>query len=801
MQSTDEQNSQPNNSINDKVNIEKEQEKIKTEEKINYTAEVKKYLNINLSDKEYSDLITNNPDKIFENIDNKKIALMEALLFSRTPPSGKGEESDILNTKFELNEQRVINNDVKRTRVRESILVKDYQNYLELILTYYCKVKNIGYKQGLNEIFGPLILLKYKFPDIKLKKLFDIGEVFIDQFLPNYFYEKELFSLNSALGLFSILLRYHEPSVYNRLDSNEILPDMYATNWMMTLLSGKLKLYLLFDLWVEIIKIGDPLIMHFVLVSIIKSKRDMIINCEVTFLAALMTSLTITSHEELQKFLNMAKDLRSQTPYSFRILANKIGFLEKNNQNIKNTYELYKPRLIPAMPIFPLEILYITYKSKLDCVDPDCKNSKKKTAISSLDNSEYCIIEHEYESNTIMKFQDNLINNHICEKCDMHIEKNMKYVLLDLRILEYGKDNENIKTGFLPKMVNVDQEELKSEDFNEIISDRFVSERGLFHFIFLTSSTDFYTDFEKSFYKDNTTEEERMKQMFGLAKQTKADKELNLQDATKNLTLKEIYTLKEYDNMRKTLNSMQKLNFPYISFVYGGYKAVHEESFKRDIELLEHNEKYCILCKEMSMKKKKKEKINKKNSKKDNSKKEISNLLWEHKKKVKLSELNKIASDPNNYICYCTLKKYRDKIFDLGEQEQVSLVLIKEKHTLEMYKFDKKKDYDEILGDDSEKEQKKENNKYYDLGKEENDEEKKIMTLFEEIPLKNIMDIGPKPKYKNIINICFKEEITGKKSSKNKKQLNFQMYNMTLDFSSPMDSKAFIQNFKKLVNN
>ena len=63
------------------------------------------------------------------------------------------------------------------------------------------------------------------------------------------------------------------------------------------------------------------------------------------------------------------------------------------------------------------------------------------------------------------------------------------------------------------------------------------------------------------------------------------------------------------------------------------------------------------------------------------------------------------------------------------------------------------------------------------------------------------MDIGPKPKYKNIINICFKEEITGKKSSKNKKQLNFQMYNMTLDFSSPMDSKAFIQNFKKLVNN
>lgn len=44
----------------------------------------------------------------------------------------------------------------------------------------------------------------------------------------------------------------------------------------------------------------------------------------------------------------------------------------------------------------------------------------------------------------------------------------MKYILLDLRILEYGSfEDENEKTGFLPKMIMVEQNELKSDDFFE----------------------------------------------------------------------------------------------------------------------------------------------------------------------------------------------------------------------------------------------------------------------------------------------------------------------------------------------
>lgn len=784
------------NENKNKINIKEEDMKTK---RIFYSEEVKKYLKMNVQDEEYSKLVSEDPIQLFSTIDQIQLTMFEANLYKYISPSGKGNDEDILSVKLNREDQNVIKNDCKRTRVRESILIPDFKNTLEKIITYYCTTKNIFYKQGLNEIFGPLLLLKYKFPNLNLSKLYDIGEVFIDKFLPNYFYEKEFFSLKSALGLFVILLRYHEPSVYNRLDSLEILPEMYATNWVMTFLSAKIRLNVLYSYWDEIIKTGDPLILHFILVSIIKFKREMIINCDTNLLAGLMTALTISNKDEIKTIMNMAFELRTQTPYSFRILANKIGFLRTNNKHIKKNYEIYKPQSIPAMPIFPLEILSLTFKSGIECIDPECKNNRKKIAVSHLDNTEYEIIEHEeITTSPIFNFQSALSQYHFCEKCDMKIEKNIKYILLDLRILQYGgnqEDDDLDKTGFLPNMINVDQEELKSQEFSQVITDRFVPERGIYHFIFLTSSTDTFSEFESNFYFDNTTEEDRVKKMCGLLKQTKVDKELNLEDALKHLTAKQMFKLKEYDNMRNSLNHMQKENFPYVGYVYGGFNAIHEESYMQDIELINHNEKKCLLC--LEKKKKKKEKKKKKNN--EIKKDELTNELWSSQKKIKYEELNKLLKNSNNFVSLCTIDEYKGKVVDYN----ASIVLLEEKNCIEIYKFDKRKQYNDKLTDSYEEdiEQKKKNWSYYDLGKETGEQNKNIeLTLLEEIKITHILGIKPEPKNKNILNIIIKEEIKDKKLIK-KKGINYLQYLIKIDFPSTNDSKNFISSFKKLADN
>ena len=802
-----EDKSEPNK---EKSNKSENSEKNNSEKKvkINYFPIIKQYLTKNSEDKEYTFKIEQNPDSLFEKVDQARLIIWETFLYNISSPGRKNSDTDILCAILEREDQKVIKNDCKRTRVKESILVPGFRKILEAFLTYYCTSKEIHYKQGLNEVFGPLILLKYKFKSLKFSKIYDIGEVFIDLFLPNYFYEKDLYSLQSSFALFNILLKYHEPSVYNRLDSTEIKPEMYATSSITTLMTGKLKIDLVYELMEKIIKSQDPLIMHFILVALLIYQREMIINCDKTYLSGLMAALTITNFDELNSIFDLALKLREQTPYSYRILVNKIGFLKKNNKDIKRTYELYQPQTIPAMPIFPLEIFNITNRTSVECVDPECKNCKSNENNIENELKDYNDLiaqEDNRISDGFLKFQENL-ESHICEKCDMKIEKKFQNILLDLRILKYDeKDDDTEKTGFLPMMINVDQDELKSEDFSKIITNRFIVERGNYHFIFLTSSTDTFSEFESNFYMDNISELDKKKMMFGLIKQHKVDKELNLEDAQKNLTWKEIYKLKEYDNFRNTLKTMQKENFPYIGYVYGGFSEVHAESFKFNYELLFHNEQNCFLCQEKKVKRTKKKRKSRKEKKLEEViKNQISGNLWEHKTKIKYSKINDIYKGQNISLHFCILNKYKNKNYE-NDKIKVLITLLFDEFLMEFYQFEKQKEYNDVEVENDIKEKKRKTSEYYDLGKETEEEEKDTeLTLFEKISVLDIVSLNSDKQFKNIVNLTIRERAKEKEKEKDKKKskkLSINMFDMILDFSSVNDSKLFVNSFKTIINN
>ena len=146
-------------------------------------------------------------------------------------------------------------------------------------------------------------------------------------------------------------------------------------------------------------------------------------------------------------------------------------------------------------------------------------------------------------------------------------------------------------------MINISQEELKSLDFNEKIISRFLNQRGNYHFIFLSSETEQFINYEKNYYKDNITQEEQYQMLFGFLKPQQKERELNFAEAKKDLNMDQTFKLKEYDNMKKSIGSMIKNNFPYVSYVYGGYEQVHKESKRFKVELINHKKDKCYLCK------------------------------------------------------------------------------------------------------------------------------------------------------------------------------------------------------------
>jgi len=58
------------------------------------------------------------------------------------------EDSVILSTQCDLENQRVIRADAERTRGSENL----NKDKVEVLLTLYCKRNNLKYKQGLNEV-------------------------------------------------------------------------------------------------------------------------------------------------------------------------------------------------------------------------------------------------------------------------------------------------------------------------------------------------------------------------------------------------------------------------------------------------------------------------------------------------------------------------------------------------------------------------------------------------------------------------------------------------------------------------
>jgi len=252
------------------------------------------------------------------------------------------------------------------------------------------------------------------------------------------------------------------------------------------------------------------------------------------------------------------------------------------------------------------------------------------------------------------------------------------------------------------------------------------------------------------------SELDRKKMMFGLIKQHKIDKKLNLEDAQKNLTWKEIYKLKEYDNFRITLKTNQKENFPYVGYVYGGFNEVHDMSIKYGYELLFHNENNCVLCLDKKGSKKKIPKIEKEMEEK--IKNEISESLWEHKTKIQYNKINEIYSGKNISSFLCILTKYKNKAYS-NEKQKILIIILSEEFSIEFFKFERKKEYRELKIENDIKEKKKKISEYYDLGKEEEDDMNKEteLALFNKIFINEVKSITMDKKSRNIIHIIIFE--------------------------------------------
>ena len=284
--------------------------------------------------------------------------------------SFESSDCNILATELDLDCQKTIKQDINRTRSANRAQIISFEEYLERFLTYYCKSYKVPYKQGLNEICAPFVLLKSNVR-MSLSISFDLFAMFVEFFIPNFYREEEFFCLKSALGLLNLLVKYHLPKLFLVLDKCLVSPDIYATGWILTLFANKCSLEHVYTLWDRMVMSGDSLYYFFIIVAILEYNQAELLNIDSTQIAQCLGKFAFKEKETVDQIAKLANKIKAKTPASFYLFARQLGISNKEVDNFEVLYNYYKPHQLICLPLFPSEIIYASFEN-ISCPDFLC---------------------------------------------------------------------------------------------------------------------------------------------------------------------------------------------------------------------------------------------------------------------------------------------------------------------------------------------------------------------------------------------------------------------------------------------
>ena len=508
---------------------------------------------------------------------------------------------------------QTIKNDSHRTRVRERFSFPDFEITLQKILIYYCKLNNLEYKQGLNEVLGPFLLLKIKLPKLNMCRIYNLFTLFIDYFLPNYFYEPELFSFRSSVSLVTLLLKYHDPKLFNLFEQNNISAEMYSINWLLTTFTNKNSLEITYTLWDIIIEENDQLFIHFMIISFLNYHRKKFLETDGSSIPVFFSKIQISTKEQLSEIVMSAREIRKNTPLSLRILVKNLEIFKSRTTRVKEMYEKYNPEQMLAMPVLPEELfskMYINKKS-IPCPNEKCENFFLNIDIK--DN-----IDNKDENK---KTDEAKKTNIFCEICRIHnFKNNIKYIIIDLRnkndsstkysianegtllfinneILPQDMLNKNNVGEFLSQQINnlrdiENKEKTKNNDEN-------ISNNNM-HIVLMTNDTDNYDEFEYNYQETQSNSKKLGVTNILNSAITSIKKKLDDQKNKNQMKPETIQQLrlqiKQYELIKNILLTLIEKEYPYISYIYGGYKSIHNLCLKYNINIIDHKPNNCYIC-------------------------------------------------------------------------------------------------------------------------------------------------------------------------------------------------------------
>ena len=554
-------------------------------------------------------------------------------------------------TKPLINE-RVLKCDVERTKVEETQNIPQFKQACISLLTHYCNTKHMTYVQGLSEIMGTFLLIKFQL-NIPYHKVYNLFVSFIDYFIPNvYSSSSDISSLQTTLKLIDLLLKYHDIRLYNIFKSLQIFPELYAGGLLLTMFAHKWKSSIVCYIWDKLIQFRDKLFPHLIIIAMLRhykqSYTQYMDNPEESIkIASYVSQINVDSVKDVETIIEIALSLNNMTPVSYRMIANNVGLFNRNKGIIKE----YEVDQMEVMSMFPSEIVKYLYACKVTCYDNKCACYLQSYCTEPDDFCEYCKL------NYVGEIQRNLVIIDIRNKLNM---KECDYLIgqQDVKVINVGDYANDVRNAISnANDNNVDVTNIKELDdiYKQITTIINMNEVNDKHFVLLTNYTDYY---DENKYKHGRTYHTKLTECNIEVTRVYPDK--NFKHHKRKSPLNETIQNENLllDVLVFYLSQIKQMN--YISIAYGGYSVMHNIFVKYSLNPAQAKPK-CAFCKSFH--------------RSNSTFKAQLNKLTNGKDVLNKTHSTCLQTNTKYYNCYILIKEWQPKVVCL---ESNSLIIYTE---------------------------------------------------------------------------------------------------------------------------
>jgi TBC domain-containing protein kinase-like protein len=166
---------------------------------------------------------------------------------------------------------RQIDVDIPRCHQYNTLLASrdGHRKFKRILKAWVVSHHKLVYWQGLDSLCAPFLALNFNNEALALACL----SAFISKYLHDFFLKDNSAIMQEYLAVFSQMIAFHEPELYNHLDSIAFHPELYAIPWFLTMFTHILPLHKIYHLW-DTLLLGNCSFPLFIGVSILQHLKD-----------------------------------------------------------------------------------------------------------------------------------------------------------------------------------------------------------------------------------------------------------------------------------------------------------------------------------------------------------------------------------------------------------------------------------------------------------------------------------------------------------------------------------------------